>query len=776
MTVDTLGRGHSSLSTADHGNGEIGLGSRCLSALLDDMQKGGDLPGLRPLVERLAHNCLSRTGISGVGVGLPVPGAGLLESGWEKGDGNCYLTCGALGPGHGLWSELPGSWDMVARSLGVMGGSGSGPWPASRPLPLNESDYNWRQVVMDLQGQPVLLLLMVYRPSEQTDELIEKTLGQMKDGLTPLLQMWATARRLEAELRQARTENQALARLNSLQERVVAMASHEFKTPLTSITAYTDALRGQITDESFPHATEFLGVIRTEAGRLLRMANRILDFSGTGLGLDLLEVQDLELAPLVQETVLALRPALAAKGLNFSTDLQPGVSRARIDGDLVRQVIINLLSNAIKFTPTGGQITVSVTEAAAGVRLGVADTGLGIPSEDLQRVFREFYRTSGPASKEEGTGLGLTIVRNIVNLHGGHVNVERLPVGGTLFSCDLPKEVRSLAPLPLEFGKRTDRNKAWSLIRSLVYMVGELTRSPAVAIELRDGRGGMAPVAAMGAPISTEQGQRWITADMVRDGQRYGRLVMARGSGERDYSPAQVLQLGIIADMAGLALSYLTPDSPGAGEHSTNQQVSKVIEAVRAILQIRRTGIPTSTPEAMDLVDKLGRKLGVNAENIRRLQHASLLHDAGMARVEVEIVMGESALSWDQRDEVERHVEQGVDLMSPLLLDPDLVTVIRHHHERVDGDGYPLGLAGEAIPLGARLLAVIDAWFALTRPRTFRPSLDAAEALAEIRHHSGTQFDAQVVAAFANVLQEEGTVPGTTGADDPARETPKSGE
>ncbi len=116
---------------------------------------------------------------------------------------------------------------------------------------------------------------------------------------------------------------------------------------------------------------------------------------------------------------------------------------------------------------------------------------------------------------------------------------------------------------------------------------------------------------------------------------------------------------------------------------------------------------------------------------------------------------------WDQRDEVERHVEQGVDLMAPLILDPDILTVIRHHHERVDGQGYPDGLQGQEIPLGSRLLAVIDAWFALTRERTFRPGLQPADALKEIKNHTGTQFDAGVVKAFESVLVGEEIIPGS---------------
>jgi signal transduction histidine kinase len=775
LTVDLRGNGEYAGAVPDQdrvANSDL----HCLTLLLEGLGEQDGLPELRPLVERLVNGCLAHLAVSGVGVGLPVPGVGQLEPGWDGGTGNCFLNGRTWQ--RGLWCSLPGSWEMAARSSGVRGGSGQGLWPAAWPLEDTLAAPRWQQLVLGLQEQPVLLLLVIHEDDWGLARKVESSLRQLQSALTPLLQIWARARRLDADLGRARTENQALSRLNALQERVVAMASHEFKTPLTSIMAYTDALRGKVTDEAFPHATEFLGIIRTEAGRLLRMANRILDFSGHGLGSEMLEVEDQDLEPLVSETVLALKPALSAKGLRLDTTYHEDTSRARVDADLVRQVLVNLLSNAIKYTPRGGTISVTVSEGSAGVRIRVADTGLGIPGEDLQRIFREFYRTSGPAAREEGTGLGLTIVRNIMNLHEGHVQVARRSEGGTVFTCDLPKEVREMAPLPLEFSRRADRDRAWRLVRLLLYMVAELTDSPSVVLDLRDGRGGLSAVAAMGPAMAmaTDTGEGWVAADMAHAGQKLGRWRICRGQGGEDYTSEQVLQLGIIADVAGLAVSYLTSGGPVAESSSINQLISKVSEAVRAVIQIRRSGIPTSTAQALDLVDRLGRELGIGAENIRRLQHASLLHDAGMARVESEIVLGESALSWDQRDEVERHVEQGLDLMAPLLVDEDMQMVIKHHHERVDGEGYPGGLAGCRIPLGARLLAVIDAWFALTRTRTYRHSLAPLEALAEIQQHAGTQFDTQVVEAFASVLREEGIVPGSPPSDQPLNSSPTPGE
>jgi len=219
-----------------------------------------------------------------------------------------------------------------------------------------------------------------------------------------------------------------------------------------------------------------------------------------------------------------------------------------------------------------------------------------------------------------------------------------------------------------------------------------------------------------------------------------GIVITGRRQQTGPYDVADLAQLNILADVTRAAL------------YSMNTSVGRTAEAVRLLLRIRRTGVPTSTSEALALLAALARRMGVGESGTRRLQYAAALHDAGMGRVEEEIVMGGAKLDVDQRDEVDRHVEQGVDLMAPLLPDEATTDIIRYHHERFDGKGYPAGLAGEKIPLGSRLLAVIDAWFSLTRPRPFRSGLEPVAALAEIESHAGSQFDPRVVQEFQQVL------------------------
>jgi len=169
------------------------------------------------------------------------------------------------------------------------------------------------------------------------------------------------------------------------------------------------------------------------------------------------------------------------------------------------------------------------------------------------------------------------------------------------------------------------------------------------------------------------------------------------------------------------------------------------------------------------LTEKLGHRLGLKKAEIKKLQLATVLHDAGMGQVEEEIVLGESELSLDERDEVNCHVDQIVDLLGPLSQDAAIEKIIRHHHEQFDGTGYPDGLVGEDIPLGSRLMAVIDTWFSLTSPRPFRDGMSPEEAHKEILAHTWTQFDGRVVTEFTEVLHNEGVLTHAPTAAGPAR-------
>jgi HD-GYP domain-containing protein (c-di-GMP phosphodiesterase class II) len=238
-------------------------------------------------------------------------------------------------------------------------------------------------------------------------------------------------------------------------------------------------------------------------------------------------------------------------------------------------------------------------------------------------------------------------------------------------------------------------------------------------------------------------------------------VVLGRRRGLKTYGRSDLLQLAVLTEIVKTALTDL------------DTGLARTTSTVRLLLRIRRNGVPTVTPQSLSLVEKLAERIGMTPDEIKCLLMAAVLHDAGMAQVEEDIVLSEAELSPDERDEVRRHVDQVVDLLGPLLPDDGTELMIRHHHERYDGQGYPQGLCGEDIPLGSRLLAVVDTWFSLTSQRPFRCGLPPEAAHREILAHAGTQFDGRIVAAFTRVLYDEGVLQDAVPAAGPAPSGPQ---
>lgn len=587
--------------------------------------------------------------------------------------------------------------------------------------------------------------------------------------------------RLSADLERLRTENRTLVRLNRLQERFVAMASHEFKTPLTSITAYTEALLGQLENPDFDRGVEFLGVIRDESARLLRMINRILDFSRLEYGSQLLRREAVDLEVLAGDVLGSFGALMDERSQVAELVVAPGLPCCIADADLVRQVLVNLVGNAVKYAPRGGHVRLTVTEEAATMAVEVADDGPGIPVEEMQRVFAEFYRASDTAAATEGAGLGLSIVRHIVYLHGGHVSVRRRRDRGTAFTIYLQKQVEVLhCP---ELG---DVPGSPAIMRNLVRLQAEFTRSRTAVLLLAKSDGLAQPAAHLGLPADSELPsdlvvpadstaapawcralgldcgpdaglrERWLVVPVVVGIRTVGWILLGRRTNGRCFGARERDQVRVLGRLSGRALAAFADDPV------------HTLEALRVLLRIRWRGVPTATVEALDMAASLGRSLGLLPAAVARLEDAVALHDAGMDRIEDDILLGTDSLSPEDREEIDRHVALGLDLLAPLLTDADLVHVIRHHHERWDGNGYPDGLRGAEIPLEARTLAVLDAWFSLLQGRPGRPGLAPQQALSEIRAGGGTQFDPNAVAALSRLVETSFDVEETSSVSGPA--------
>jgi signal transduction histidine kinase len=228
----------------------------------------------------------------------------------------------------------------------------------------------------------------------------------------------------------------ALRESERLKDEFVATVSHELRTPLTSIVGYSEVMLagGELAETQ----RQYLEVIDRNAHRLQRLVGDLLFFAQVESSQLHLERGRIDLRALGERALDAVRPAAEAKQLTLELDAP---SALEVDGDASRleQLLDNLLSNAVKFTLEGGSVTLRIQPNRDEVVLAVAETGIGIPPEDVARLFRRFFRSTSATAREiPGTGLGLAIAKAIVEAHGGTIQVtssER----GTTFTIRLPR-------------------------------------------------------------------------------------------------------------------------------------------------------------------------------------------------------------------------------------------------------------------------------------------------------------------------------------------------
>ncbi|MCK6482190.1 MAG: HAMP domain-containing histidine kinase, partial [Planctomycetes bacterium] len=222
----------------------------------------------------------------------------------------------------------------------------------------------------------------------------------------------------------------------------VSAVSHDLKTPLTSIRMFLETLReGRARTEE--ERRECLEVVDREAGRLERLVHRVLEFSRTSTGARRILREPADPAEVVRQAAMVFRGHLLNGECDFSVEAAEGIGTTPLDRDAVTQVVLDLLENAYKYTPgEGKRIRLrALPLRGGGVRIEVEDNGPGVPPEERRRVFEEFYRVERPGTEGAGgTGLGLALVKRLVEAHGGTVSVEEAPGGGSVFAVEIPAD------------------------------------------------------------------------------------------------------------------------------------------------------------------------------------------------------------------------------------------------------------------------------------------------------------------------------------------------
>jgi signal transduction histidine kinase len=239
------------------------------------------------------------------------------------------------------------------------------------------------------------------------------------------------------------TSYKELQRINEMKDNFLAMVSHDLRTPMTSIRGYASFMNKRPDQINKDTMVEYSGIIIEETERLTRLINDILDLQRFEAGRMELGFEDLEINVLLEKSLSLFQSVARERNLSMEKDIPDHGIRVKGDPDRLLQVMANLLSNATKFTPEGGKIKTAVSQAtengATVLKVSVSDTGDGIPKELQPKLFMKFQHADKLTKKKgEGTGLGLALVKEIIEYHGGTVGVESEPGCGSTFYFTLP--------------------------------------------------------------------------------------------------------------------------------------------------------------------------------------------------------------------------------------------------------------------------------------------------------------------------------------------------
>jgi len=300
-------------------------------------------------------------------------------------------------------------------------------------------------------GEPIVGKVEMETYGGRADTWVSTTKMPLRDERGRIIGTFGISRDVTAQIRaentlanqalQLRAQNESLRELDRLKDEFIGLVSHELRTPLTSIIGYVEMLREE--GMSGPNADHCAEVIERNAERLLRLVGDLLFLSRIQSGKMAMEFRSADLADIAACTVEELRPEAQRKHIDLALSAT-AIPRLAVDPTRIAQLLGNLLSNAVKFTPDGGRVEVRLGREGGQVVLAVADTGVGIPAADRERIFERFFRTAiATRQAVQGTGLGLTITKAIVETHHGTIAVDSDEGRGSTFTVRLP-----LRPMP----------------------------------------------------------------------------------------------------------------------------------------------------------------------------------------------------------------------------------------------------------------------------------------------------------------------------------------
>jgi signal transduction histidine kinase len=584
-----------------------------------------------------------------------------------------------------------------------------------------------------------------------------------------------------------------LEKVNQLKLEYVSHVSHELRTPLTSIKAYVEAITDHVDDPAFGEKKSFLGIVGKETERLIRVVNDILNVSNIEFGQRPLERRPIDVREIADQVANTIRPKLDEKKMKLEILLPEDLPKLDADRDLAVQVFINLIANAVKYSPEETTVRIRAKEEPVDIQISIEDEGIGIPAAARGRIFERYYRVKSDKSRmDDGIGLGLAIVKNIIERHGGTIRVESEENVGSKFTFTLPKAhcgndiIGYLSEL---ISAKADLHDMLNLI---VRMIAELLSAKIISLMLLDrtrselfikvsygldewiveqarvkvGEGIAGRVAETGKPLLIDNIENndvhsapnnpqyetlsLLSAPLVVNGAVVGVINVNNKTSGRPFDQDDLNLLMSFGERISKALERLrAADDTAAGLRDTVDALQKMVDR-----QVETKAIE----KIVNLAVKTSRKMGLSEKEVKVVQYVASVHDIGMTKVSDEILNKTFHLTPEEIRQIQSHPKEGTNLMRPLEFVELVSNIILYHHERVDGLGYPVGLKGDQIPLGARILAVIDAYQSMTMEKPYRKPLNAVDAVRELVECSGRQFDKEVVDCFIDVLIDESSL------------------
>jgi signal transduction histidine kinase len=329
---------------------------------------------------------------------------------------------------------------------GVVGRAASGREPIQVTDISEEHGYPPRmREILGRYGFRASLVIPLLREDRIFGALVvrRKSTGEFRPEVVELLKTFATQSTLAIQnarlFREIEDKSKQIEAANRHKSEFLANMSHELRTPLTAIIGFSEVLSDKIFGELNEKQDDYIGDIVSSGRHLLSLINDILDLSKVEAGRMELDVTSFDLPMAIENALILIRERATRHGIKVEHKIDERLGEVVGDERKFKQILLNLLSNAVKFTPEGGSIGVSAALTKEAVEVAVSDTGIGIAPENQETIFEEFRQVGTDASKKrEGTGLGLTLTKKFVELHGGTIRVESTVGKGSTFTFTLP--------------------------------------------------------------------------------------------------------------------------------------------------------------------------------------------------------------------------------------------------------------------------------------------------------------------------------------------------